>query len=346
LNIALDSTYSVGADLSGVGVYSREMLDGLSRAHPGDRFAFCYRPHRFLRSLGERLPANAGRFLLGETRAPRWADVFHGLNQRLPHARMRCAVTTFHDLFVLTGEYSTPEFRRRFAEQARDAAARSDRIIAVSQFTARQAIEVLGVDPGKVRVVHHGVRAEGGTAVAREKVILHVGAMQHRKNIVRLVDAFERVDGDWQLVLAGSAGYGAAEIAARIGASRSRERIRVLGYVSRAELANWYARAMIFAFPSLDEGFGMPVLEAMAAGTPVIASNRAAVPEVAGDAAWLVDAEDTEELAGAMVALTRDPERRAELSRRGLERAAKFTWAEAVEKTWQVYRELAGSRPD
>ena len=346
MNIALDSTYSVGADLSGVGVYSREMLDGLARAHPGDRFAFCYRPHRFLRSLGERLPANAGRFLLGETRAPRWADVFHGLNQRLPHAPMRCAVTTFHDLFVLTGEYSTPEFRRRFAEQARDAAARSDRIIAVSQFTARQAIEVLGVDRAKVRVVHHGVRAAGGTAVAREKVILHVGAVQHRKNIARLVDAFERVDGDWQLVLVGSAGYGAAEIAARIDGSRSRERIRVLGYVSRAELANWYARATIFAFPSLDEGFGMPVLEAMASGTPVIASNRAAVPEVAGDAAWLVDAEDTEELAGAIVALTRDPERRAELSRRGLERAAKFTWAEAVEKTWQVYRELADGRPD
>jgi glycosyltransferase involved in cell wall biosynthesis len=346
LNIALDSTYSVGADLSGVGVYSREMLDGLSRAHPGDRFAFCYRPHRFVRSLGERLPANAGRFLLGETRAPRWADVFHGLNQRLPHARMRCAVTTFHDLFVLTGEYSTPEFRRRFAEQARDAAARSDRIIAVSEFTARQAIELLGVDRAKVRVVHHGVRVAEGTAVAREKVILHVGAVQHRKNIARLVDAFERVDGDWQLVLVGSAGYGAAEIAARIGAARSRERIRVLGYVSRAELANWYARAMIFAFPSLDEGFGMPVLEAMASGTPVIASNRAAVPEVAGDAAWLVDAQDTEELAGAMVALTQDPERCAELSRRGLERAAKFTWAAAVEKTWQVYRELAGSRAD
>ena len=99
-------------------------------------------------------------------------------------------------------------------------------------------------------------------------------------------------------------GYGAAEIAARIAAARSRERIRMLGYVSPAELANWYARAMIFAFPSLDEGFGMPVLEAMAAGTPVIASNRSAVPEVAGDAAWLVDPEDTEELAAALVALT------------------------------------------
>lgn len=346
MKIALDSTYSVGADLSGVGVYSREMLDGLARAHPRDRFAFCYRPHRFLRSFGERLPPNAGRFLLTETRAPRSADIFHGLNQRLPHARMRGAVTTFHDLFVLTGEYSTPEFRRRFGEQARDAAARSDRIIAVSHFTARQAINVLGVDQAKVRVVHHGVRPAGGTAAAREKVILHVGAIQRRKNIARLVDAFDKVDGDWQLVLAGSAGYGAAEIASRIDAARSRERIRVLGYLPRAELADWYARAKIFAFPSLDEGFGMPVLEAMAAGTPVIASNRAAIPEVAGNAAWLVDPEDTEELAGAMVALTQDAERRAELSRRGLKQAAKFTWAEAIEKTWQVYLELARGGPD
>ncbi|MGA3041128.1 MAG: glycosyltransferase family 1 protein [Bryobacteraceae bacterium] len=346
MNIALDSTYSIGADLSGVGVYSREMLDGLTRAHPGDRFAFCYRPHRFWRSFRERLPANAGRFLLGETRAPRSAHVFHGLNQRLPHARLRRAVTTFHDLFVLTGQYSTPEFRRRFAELARDAARRSDRIIAVSQFTARQVIDILGVEEARVRVVHHGARAAGGTPVAREKIVLHVGAIQHRKNIARLVDAFDRVDDDWQLVLAGSAGFGAAEIAAKIGAARSRDRIRMPGYVPPAELAHWYARAMIFAFPSLDEGFGMPVLDAMASGVPVIAGNRSALPEVAGDAAWLVDPEDTEELAAALVGLTCDPERRADLSRRGLERAAKFTWADAVEKTWQVYRELADGRPD
>lgn len=346
MNIALDSTYSVGANLSGVGVYSREMLDGLACAHPGDRFTFCYRPHRFLRSFGERLPANAARFLLSETRAPRSADIFHGLNQRLPHARLRRAVTTFHDLFVLTGEYSTPEFRQRFAEQARDAAARSDCIIAVSQFTAWQVVDLLGVDEARVRVVHHGVRPPTRAAVTREKIVLHVGAIQHRKNIARLVDAFRGVDRDWQLVLAGSAGYGAAEIAARIDASECRERIRMLGYVPPAELDDWYARAMIFAFPSLDEGFGMPVLEAMASGTPVIASNRAAVPEVAGDAAWLVNPEDTEELAGALVALTRDPGRRAELSRRGLKRSAGFTWTEAVEKTWQVYGELANGRPD
>ncbi len=206
MNIALDSTYSVGADLSGVGVYSREMLDGLARAHPSDQFAFCYRPHRFLRSFSSRLPANARRFLLGEKRTPRSADVFHGLNQRLPHAPLRRAVTTFHDLFVLTGEYSTPEFRRRFAEQARDAAGRSDRIITVSQFTAGQVISLLGVEEARVRVVHHGVRLPARAAIPREKIILHVGAIQHRKNLSRLVDAFEKVDRDWQLVLAGSAG--------------------------------------------------------------------------------------------------------------------------------------------
>jgi glycosyltransferase involved in cell wall biosynthesis len=340
LNIALDATYSVGRDLSGVGVYSREMLDGLTRAHADARFAFCYRPHRFLRSFRERLPPNAGRFLLGEKHAPQSADVFHGLNQRLPLARMRHAITTFHDLFVMTGEYSTPEFRRRFTEQARDAAQRSERIIAVSQFTARQVTELLGVEDGRVRVVHHGVRPARRTPVTREKIVLHVGAIQHRKNIARLVDAFERLDSEWVLVLAGAAGYGAAEILARIGAARSRDRIRLPGYVTPSELADWYARAMIFAFPSLDEGFGMPVLEAMAAGAPVIASNRSAVAEVAGDAAWLVDPEDTEELGSALVELARDPVRREALSRRGLQRAAQFTWAEAVEKTWQVYREL------
>jgi len=345
LNIALDATYSVGRDLSGVGVYSGELLAGLARAHPADRFQFCYRLHRILRSFGSRLPANAGRFLLGDHRAPRSADLFHGLNQRLPAVRLRRAVTTFHDLFVLTGEYSTPEYRRRFAQQARDAAERSGRIIAVSRFTARQVIDLLRVDPGKVRVVHHGVSPPGQTVLPREKVILHVGAIQHRKNIARLVEAFGNVGRDWQLVLAGSAGYGAPEILSRIGNAPCRTRIRVLGYVPAPDLSRWYARAAIFAFPSLDEGFGMPVLEAMAAGVPVIASNRSAVAEVAGDAAWLVNPEDTEELAGALVALTQDQDRRAELSRRGLHRAAQFNWADAVEKTWQVYRELADDTP-
>ena len=321
-------------------MYSQELLAGLAAAHPEARFQFCYRSQRFLPSFFSPLPVNASRFLLGENRAPRSADLFHGLNQRLPHARLRRPVATFHDLFVLTGDYSTPEFRRRFAEQARQAAARADRIIAVSQFTARQVVDLLGVEAARVRVVHHGVRAVPAMRVPRDKVILHVGAIQQRKNIARLVDAFDRVDGEWQLVLAGSAGYGAQEILERIGRASSRERIRVPGYVSAAELAGWYRRAAIFVFPSLDEGFGMPVLEAMAAGLPVVASNRSAVPEVAGEAAWLVNPEHTEELANALIELSHNPERRAELSRLGLQRASQFSWDHAVEQTWQVYREL------
>ena len=116
-----------------------------------------------------------------------------------------------------------------------------------------------------------------------------MGAIQKRKNIARLVEAFEAVDSGWKLVLAGSQGYGAAEILTRIAASPARERIVVAGYVSPQALAGWYSRAALFAFPSLDEGFGMPVLEAMAAGIPVVTANRSALPEVAGDAAMLID---------------------------------------------------------
>ena len=116
MHIALDATYSLDRNLSGVGVYSREILFGLARAHTADRFLFCYRPHRFLRSFRDRLPANAARRILrGPT--PN-ADLFHALNQRV-EAPGRRTVTTFHDLFVMTSEYSTREFRERFTGQAR-----------------------------------------------------------------------------------------------------------------------------------------------------------------------------------------------------------------------------------
>ncbi len=269
---------------------------------------------------------------------PRGA-LFHGLNQRLPRARLPRAVATFHDLFVMTGEYSTPEFRARFAAQARDAAARASAIIAVSAFTARQVVSLLGVPESKVRVVHHGVRHLAYPANARrEKIILNVGAMQKRKNIGRLVEAFETVDPSWRLVLAGGAGYGSAEILARIARSPARDRIATLGYVAPADLAARYAGAQIFAFPSLDEGFGMPVLEAMAAGTPVVASRSSALPEVAGDAAILVNAEDTAALAEALRGLTANGDLRQDLARRGRARARLFTWEKAAGETWDVYR--------
>ncbi len=254
-------------------------------------------------------------------------------------------IVTFHDLFVLTGEYSTPEFRARFAAQARDAAARASMVVAVSEFTRGQVISLLGADPVRVRVIHHGIRPLPIPANAtRENVILSAGAIQTRKNVARLVAAFEAVNPSWRLVLIGSNGYGAEAIHARIAASPARDRIAVLGYVSTAELADWYSRARVFAFPSLDEGFGMPVLEAMAAGVAVLTSNRSAMPEVAGDAALLADPENQDELTDALLRLTENGVLREELERRGEGRAQLFTWEKAVSETWNAYRDLLDGR--
>lgn len=340
MTVALDATYSVGQNLSGVGVYSREILLGLAREHPDSEFYCCYRPHRILRSLKFSLPSNCHRRLLRETGTPP-GDIFHGLNQRLPQAKLGRAVCTFHDLFVLTGDYSTAEFRRRFAEQARRAASASNAVIAVSQFTAQQVHTLLGVDWSRLHIVHHGVRRPFPQTCARENIVLHVGAIQRRKNLGRLVKAFEALPPDWSLVLAGPHGFGAKEILEQIETSPRRSQIRVLGYVPDKFLGRWYSRARIFAFPSLDEGFGMPILEAMAAGVPVLTSNRSALPEIAGQAALLCDPEDTSEIADGLLRLARDEGLRQSLIEDGLRRAATFTWEEATRATWQVYENLA-----
>ena len=341
MRIALDATYSLGPNLSGVGVYSREILQGLAEAQPRERFYWCYRPHRYLKSFAAPLPANCRRRLLLERLGPRSASLFHGLNQRLPRIAFPRRITTFHDLFVLTGDYSTPEFRARFAAQAREAASASDLILTVSQFTAGQVHELLGVERSRLRVVHHGVRiTPPQPAPPRQDLVLHVGAIQARKNIARLIEAFEALPASWSLVLAGSAGYGAEPILRRIDGSPARPRISVTGWLPDAELARLYARARLFAFPSLDEGFGIPVLEAMASGVPVVTSNRSALPEVAGDAALLVDPARTDEIAAALLRLAGDAGLRDEMKKRGLERAAQFTWELAVQKTWKAYKEI------
>jgi glycosyltransferase involved in cell wall biosynthesis len=301
---------------------------------------WCYRPHTLATSFRARVPKNVSRRLLVDSFAP-GASLFHGLNQRLPSARQRRTVVTFHDLFVITGDFSTPEFRRRFERLARDAARRADHIIAVSEFTASQVRDLLGVPAQRVRVIVHGTRFQPRYAAAvRERLILHVGAIQKRKNIERLVTAFERTPGGWRLAFAGSLGYGAREILDRIEGSRRSADIQVRGYVTDSELEDLYGRASIFAFPSLGEGFGIPVLEAMAREIPVITSDRTSLPEVAGDAALLVNPEDTDALAAALNCLIEREELRADLVRRGLARAAQFSWESAVEKTWALYEEL------
>jgi glycosyltransferase involved in cell wall biosynthesis len=155
-----------------------------------------------------------------------------------------------------------------------------------------------------------------------------------------LVRAFRALPPDWVLVLAGSQGYEASEALREVANSPVVDRIQITGYLTDAELASLYARASIFAFPSLDEGFGMPVLEAMAARVPVVAGNRAALPEVCGGAALLVDPENQEELGEAMRRIATDPALAQELVKEGLSWSKKFVWQRAVEETFTIYREL------
>ncbi|HEX4228654.1 MAG TPA: glycosyltransferase family 1 protein [Bryobacteraceae bacterium] len=344
MRIALDATYSVDPHPSGITIYSRELLTGLAERHATDKLAFAYRWKQFRRAPRPLLK-NVQRRLLLPPLSPFRADLFHALNQRLDWRPANRTVSTFHDLFVMTAEYSSAEFRARFTEQAKRAAEHSDRIVAVSEFTASQVTALLGFDRARIRVIPHGVhipkRSEEG---ARERTVLFVGALQQRKNIIRLVEAFERLPREWRLTLAGSTnGYGAGAILQRIEASRARERIDILGYVEGPELDRLYRRASIFAFPSLDEGFGIPVLEAMAHGTPVLTSDRPSLREVAGDAALLIDAKDVDQIEQALVRLTADPDLASYFSDRGLARAKQFSWDRAVDATYDLYRELVDS---
>jgi glycosyltransferase involved in cell wall biosynthesis len=296
-----------------------------------------------LRSLRERLPPNAScAWLRSSGIAPHRCALFHSLNQRLD-SRFARAVATFHDLFVITGDYSSPEFRARFAQQARSAAARADLIIAVSRFTAGQVSGLLGVEPSRIRVIHHGVRPPSTPPPpdsARTNTILHVGALQKRKNLARLIEAFERTPPGWKLVLAGSQGYGAEEALSRIESSARRADIELAGYVDDVTLERMYAGARVFAFPSLDEGFGMPVLDAMARGVPVVTSNGSSLGEVADDAALLIEPERTDSIANALVELCCSEVKRQDYRERGLARASNFSWSKAVLETWEVYEEL------
>jgi glycosyltransferase involved in cell wall biosynthesis len=340
VRVSLDATYSVGAGLSGVGVYSRRLLWGLAQQQATADFRWLYRPHRLRAALAESVPQNVRRsWLLAAT--PRHG-VFHALNQRMP-ARKRCAsVVTYHDLFVMTAEYSTPEFRQRFTQQATEAARLADRIICVSQFTAGQCSEVLGFPRERIDVVPHGVDLPEKIVPLEQRrpMVLFLGALQKRKNLLRLIEAFTALPAPWELVLAGGEGYEAEAISEAAKRSPAADRISLPGYVSDEKRRRLLAEAAIFAFPSLDEGFGIPVLEAMAAGTPVLCSNASALPEVCGDAAVLLDPMDTAAWREALLQLSENAAQRKRLVEAGRQRAAGFGWEQSARLSWQVYQRL------
>jgi glycosyltransferase involved in cell wall biosynthesis len=341
VRIALDATYSVGPELTGIGVYSSKLLQGLPHAHPHDEFLFCYRLKQYRKAQSLKL-GNVRQRILQRPLPLTGADLFHALNQRVDRRHARRVVSTFHDLFVMTSQYSSPEFRRRFSDQAKKAVHNSDLIVAVSSFTASQIESLLSVDRSRIRVIPHGVDMPPlPDDSQRENIILFVGALQTRKNLVGLIKAFEQVPSDWRLILAGSLqGYGAEAIIDRVRKSFACPRIRVTGYLTGAEIKKLYSRARIFAFPSLDEGFGIPVLEAMAHGVPVVTSDRSALPEIGRGAAILVDPTNTDEIGYALRSLATDPGKRAQFCSKGRERAALFSWDKAIEATYGTYSEL------
>ena len=343
MRIALDASYSVDAHPSGIAAYSHELMQGLASTYGQDRFVYCYRPKQYRNAL-KSIRSNVSRRVLIPGLPTFRADVFHALNQRVDKRPARKVVSTFHDLFVITGEYSTPEFRARFTKQARQAAERSDLIIAVSQFTANQVSDLLKVESQRIRVIPHGVKTPSEhTETQRDKTVLFVGALQARKNLKRLIEAFEVLPKPWRLVLAGAPnGFKAEEILQRIEASPCRDRIDLTGYVSRERLDDLYARASIFAFPSLDEGFGIPVLEAMSCGVPVITSDGSALRELAHGAALLVNPKSVSDIAEGLRQLIQQEDLRGQLIQAGRQRAAGFSWENTVRETYRAYRELAG----
>ena len=350
----MDATYALEAHPTGVGRYSERLIRELART-PEMELTLCARWPRWLR-LGRRFGAlGCRRCLLQEPlnlRLPGRVDLFHGLNQRLPGYRFRRQVVTLHDLFPLTGaRYSTPDFQRRFSLMIADAVARADCVICVSAYTRAQAVERLGVPPERCAVVPHGVdeQPEPPSERARQRArqlagdgafLLSVGAIQVRKNNVAAARVAARLGGAARLVIAGGAGHGADEFFDFVRREGLSDRVRVLGYVSERTLDALYAEAAALLFPSLEEGFGIPILEAMARGLPVIASNVSSIPEIAGDAAMLFEPEDIEGMAEAARRLLDDPRGRQEWAARGRARARCFTWPAAAQATVEIYRSL------
>ena len=279
-------------------------------------------------------------------------DLLHSPDFIPPFRRPCPAVITVHDLgFLYFPETLTEESRRYYGQVGR-AVRSAERIIAVSHHTARDLAERLGATD-RVRVIHNGVGAEFHPAPEAEVAatrasydldkpyVLFLGTFEPRKNVVTLLRAFRaiRARHDVLLLLAGRRGWLYQPIFDEIERLSLRDDVRVVEHAKPQDFRALYTGAVAFAYPSLYEGFGLPPLEAMACGTPTVVADTSSLPEVVGDAALRHRPTDHEALADALLRLLEDEDLRANLRRRGLEQAARFSWDEAARQTLAVYRE-------
>ena len=289
-------------------------------------------------------------------------DVYHCPDFVLPPLRHARGILTVHDLaFLMRPDCADDRLRAYLEEVVPRSVRRADFVIADSENTRNDLVVLLGVQPASVAVVPGGVEARFAHVTdadelsrARHKLgvgdapfVLAIGVIEPRKNLNRLMDAFHdlkqraSVPADLKLVLAGGNGWLYDGIFEHHAASPVREDILLPGFVPDQLLPAIYSAAEVLAFPSLYEGFGLPVLEAMACGTPVVASRASCLPELAEGAALLIDPTNVDALTDALELAITDPELRAQLIEQGRQRAAEYSWRRAATALLDVYRRVA-----
>jgi glycosyltransferase involved in cell wall biosynthesis len=265
-------------------------------------------------------------------------------------------VVTVHDLAFIRFPQTFRAYNRIYLDVAtRLSVQRATRILVVSEHTRREVIGLLGVAPERVVVTPNAVREHfrpPDPAVLEafrarkglpERFVLYVGTLEPRKNLTTLLEAYAQVAQRQvtPLLVGGGKGWLYDAVFQRLEALGLRERVHFVGYLDEEELPLWYAAATVFVFPSIYEGFGMPPLEAMACGTPVVASNTSSLPEVVGDAGLTVSPYDPAALAAAISRVLDDADLRQELRERGLRQARAFSWRVTAERTLAAYEAAA-----
>jgi len=365
---------------SGVGQYVYHLVNGLGTVDSTNEYRLFYSslrqpihclpsfPYSSISSKRVRLPAKA---LLLATGLGRWklpgfhrffgsANLFHWPNYLLVPGGSGKHVITICDLtFLLFPAYHPARRVRAFTAGISRSVSRADAIIVISQHTKHDVMKYLGIPEDKIHVVYcaasprfHPIPPHQSDPILskyllrREHYVLFAGNIEPRKNIMRLLEAYARLKARWTyaypLILAGGQGWRNADIYRGVKELSLEKDVRFLGYVPDEELPALMSGAALFVYPSLYEGFGMPPLEAMACGTPVVTSNSSSLPEVVGDAALLIDPHDVEELAEGMHQALTDRELRDEMRQRGLARAKLFSWEETARQTLKVYGHVHG----
>jgi glycosyltransferase involved in cell wall biosynthesis len=301
----------------------------------------------------------ARRLIWEQTTLPRLArremiDVLHSPHYTRPLSLTCRSVVTFHDMtFFLTPQLHTRAKRAFFPNAIRLSARRADALIAVSESTRQDSIKILGIPPGKITTTPLGVDpgyrpvedSELLTNVRRkyslpEKFLLYIGAIEPRKNLPVLLEAFSQLleTGRTQdLVLVGRRGWMYEEVFRLIDGLGLKQHVHLTGYVPAKDLPILYNLAQVFVYPSIYEGFGIPPVEAMACGTPVVTTHSSSMIETVGDAGLLTPPGDESALAAALQMLLDDDGLQEQLRQKGLQRAAKYTWEHTARETLNVY---------